>query len=194
MVGAYQGKSVHLSDIASKILGRAKEPSIVRRLSRLRTNPAVRVPEWYEPLARNLPQSMAQTMGEIRLIADGTKVGSNHRSLMIAVAYRRRALPIAWTWIRCAKGCSSAHRQLALLAYVRRLSPKDVPVLLVGDSEFGAVPAIRQLGEWHWDQVLRQKASHQVKLSSSDTWERTGDLIQKPGQSIWLGSALLAAM
>ena len=39
---------------------------------------------------------MAQSVGEIRLIADGTKVGFNHQLLMIAIAYRRRALPIAW--------------------------------------------------------------------------------------------------
>ena len=193
MVGIYQSRSVHLSDIASKIPGRAKELSIARRLSRFLTNPAVRVREWYAPVARNLLQSMAQTVGEIRLIADGTKVGFNHQLLMIAIAYRRRALPIAWTWVRCAKGHSSARKQLALLAYVRRLIPKDVPVFLVGDSEFGAVPVIRQLGKWHWDYVLRQKANHQVKLASSNTWQRLGDLIQNPGQSIWLGPALLTA-
>ena len=193
MVGIYQSKSVHLSDIASKIPGRAKELSIVRRLSRFLANPAVRVREWYAPVARNLLRSMALTVGDIRLIADGTKVGFNHQLLMIAIAYRRRALPIAWTWVRCAKGHSSARKQSALLAYVRRLVPKDVPVSLVGDSEFGTVPVIRQLEKWQWDYVLRQKASHQVKLASSNIWQRLGDLIQNPGQSIWLGPALLTA-
>lgn len=193
MVGIYQSKSVHLSNIASKIPGRAKELSIVRRLSRFLANPAVRVREWYAPVARNLLQSMALTVGEIRLIADGTKVGFNHQLLMIAIAYRRLALPIAWTWVRCARGHSSARKQLALLAYVRGLMPKDVPVSLVGDSEFGTVPVIRQVEKWHWDYVLRQKASHQVKFASSNTWQRLGDLIQAPGQSIWLGPALLTA-
>lgn len=193
MVGIYQSKSVHLSDIASKIPGRAKELSIVRRLSRFLANPTVRVREWYISVARNLLQSMAQTVGEIRLIADGTKVGFNHQLLIIAIAYHRRALPIAWTWIRCAKGHSSAHKQLALLAYVRGLTPEKVPVVLVGDSEFGSVPVIRQLEKWHWDYVLRQKANHQVKLAGSNTWQRLGSLIHKPGQSIWLGPALLSA-
>jgi len=123
MVGIYQSKSIHLSDIASKIPGRAKELSIVRRLSRFLSNPAVRVREWYATIAKNLLQSMAQTVGEIRLIADGTKVGFHHQLLIIALAYRRRALPIAWTWVRCAKGHSSARKQLALLAYVRGLIP-----------------------------------------------------------------------
>ncbi len=193
MVGIYQSKSVHLSDIASKIPGRAKELSIVRRLSRFLTNPAVRVREWYVFVARNLIHSMVQTVGEIRLIADGTKVGFNHQLLIVAIAYRRRALPIAWTWVRCAKGHSSARQQRALLAYVRGLIPENVPVLLVGDSEFGAVPVIRQVEKWHWDYVLRQKANHQVQLAGGNTWQRLGDLIQQPGQSIWLGPALLTS-
>jgi len=193
MVGIYQSKSVHLGDIASKIPGRAKELSIVRRLSRFLANPAVRVREWYAPVASNLLQSMAQTVGEIRLIADGTKVGFDHQLLIVAIAYRRRALPIAWTWIRCAKGHSSSRKQLALLAYVRGLIPEKVPVLLVGDSEFGSVPVIRQLEKWHWDYVLRQKTNHQVKLAGSNVWQSLGSLIHQPGQSIWLGPALLTA-
>ena len=136
---------------------------------------------------------MAQTVGEVRLIADGTKVGFDHQLLMVAIAYRRRALPIAWTWVRCAKGHSSARKQLALLAYVRGLIPEDVPVSLVGDSEFGTVPVICQVEKWHWDYVLRQKGSHQVKLDGSNTWQRLGALIQAPGQDIWLGPALLTA-
>ena len=193
MVGIYQSKSVHLSDVAGKIPGRAKELNIVRRLSRFLTNPAVRVRQWYASVARNLLHSMAQTVGEIRLVADGTKVGFNHQLLVVVIAYRRRALPIAWTWVRCAKGHSSARKQRALLAYVRGLMPDNMPVLLVGDSEFGAVPVIRQLEKWHWDYVLRQKANHQVKLAGSNTWQRLGNLIQQPGQSIWLGPALLTS-
>ena len=48
----------------------ANPPSITRRLSRFLDNPAVRVREWYEPIATGLVQSMANTAGEIRLIAD----------------------------------------------------------------------------------------------------------------------------
>jgi hypothetical protein len=76
---------------------------------------------------------MAQTVGEIRLIADGTKVGFNHQLLIIAIAYRRRALPIAWTWVRSAKGHSSAHKQLALLAYVLGAKLFDRPLAELGD-------------------------------------------------------------
>lgn len=82
-VGIYQGRSVHLSEIASKIPSQGV--SIARRLSRFLTNPAVRACEWYAPVARSLLQSMAQTVGKIRLIADGTRVGFNHQMLMIGI-------------------------------------------------------------------------------------------------------------
>lgn len=191
IVGIHQSKSVHLSKIGMKIPGEANLLSIVRRMSRFLDNPAMRVREWYEPIARDLLQSMASTVGEIRLIADGTKVGFGHQLLVIAVAYRKRALPIAWTWVRTARGHSSAAKQLALLAYVRRLIPINIPVALVGDSEFGAVEVIRQVEAWGWCYALRQRANHQVKLSTERDWQGFGSLIQKPGQSVWLGRGLL---
>jgi len=190
LVGIYKSKSVCLSKVAMKIPGSARLLSITRRMSRLLNNPRIRVRKWYKPIARELVQSMANTSGEIRLIADGTKVGSGHQLLMIAIAFRRRALPIAWTWVRKSRGHSSAAKQLALLAYVRQLIPTNIPVSLVGDSEFGAIAVIRRLEIWNWGYVLRQKASHQVKLAESP-WQPFGDLIQKQGQSIWLGHGLL---
>jgi hypothetical protein len=67
---------------------------------------------------------------------------------------------MAWTWVKARRGHSSAVKQRALLAYVRGLIPPGVPVLLVGDSEFGAVEVIRQVKAWGWNYVLRQKANH----------------------------------
>jgi len=190
LVGIYLSRSVHLSRIALKIPGTAEVVSIVRRLSRFLDNPAIRVREWFEPIARGVLQAAAQTVGEIRLIADGTKVGFGHQLLMVSLAFRRRAIPIAWTWVKTGRGHSSAVKQLALLAYVRRLIPSGIPVLLVGDSEFGAVEVIRQAEAWEWRYVLRQKASHLIQARGGN-WEHFGDMIQKPGQSLWLGEGLL---
>jgi hypothetical protein len=192
MLGIFQSKSVHLSKIASKIPGWATQPSLTRRLSRFLDNAAVRVRKWYEPVARNLLQAMASTVGEVRLIADGSKVGFQHQLLIVAIAYRRRAIPIAWTWVHCVKGHSSARKQLALLAYVHALLPPGVSVLLVGDSEFGAVEVIRRTEAWQWRYVLRQKANNEVKIGDA-AWCHFGDCIARTGQSIWLGRGLLTS-
>lgn len=192
LVGIFKSKSVHLSKIALEIPGAAKSLSLTRRLSRFLDNAAIRVREWYGPIARDLLQVVAGSVGEVRLIADGTKIGFGHQLLMVAVAFRKRAIPIAWTWVSTSRGHSSMTKQLALLAYVRGLIPAQTPVLLVGDSEFGAVEVIRQLEAWDWRYVLRQKPNHQVKVGEND-WQDFGDLVEKPGQSRWLGRGLLTA-
>ena len=99
------------------------------------------------------------------LIVDGTKVGFEHQLLMISLAYRKRAIPIAWTWVDHVRGHSTAETQLALLAYVRSLLPKRIAVLLVGDTEFGSMEVLRCLDEWHSDYVLRQKTSTHLCLA-----------------------------
>jgi hypothetical protein len=180
-----------LSKVAGKLPGLAQLPSKTRRLSRWLENPAVRVREWYAPVARGWLRYVAETVGEIRLVVDGTKVGFGHQLLVIGVAYRRRVIPIVWTWVPFSKGHSSTGTQLALVTYIHQLIPLDTPVVLVGDSEFGIIPVLRQLDTWTWTYVLRQKSNHQIKQHARDPWQDFGDLLQHPGQSRWLGRGWL---
>jgi hypothetical protein len=192
IVGIYQSRSVNLSRVAGKIPGKAKLVSVTRRLSRLLANPAIRVRAWYEPIARQWLESQAQHGQQIRLIVDGSKVGFAHQLLIISLAYRRRAIPIAWTWVEHVRGHSTGTTQLALLTYVRSLLPKGFAVLLVGDSEFGPVEVLHQLDQWGWDYVLRQKTSLHVCLAGETAWRDFGSWVSKPGQSRWLGNGWLA--
>jgi hypothetical protein len=187
MVGIFESKSVHLSKVAMKIPGIANLVSTTRRFSRFLDNPAIHVREWYEPIARNWLTAMANSVGEVRLIFDATHVGFGHQLLMVALAFRRRAIPIAWTWVKGARGHSSASVQLALLAYVRKLIPGGVRVLLVGDCEFesGEVQEQVEIG-WGWQYALRQKPNNLVRLPGQDTWQHLGDLVTTSGQKVWL--------
>ena len=171
IIGIHQSRSVTLSRVAGKIPGSAKLLSYTRRLSRLLNNPAIRVREWYEPIARQWLEAQFRHLGEIRLIVDGTKIGFGHQLLIVCLAYRKRAIPIAWTWVKHVKGHSSASRQLALLAYVRKLIPVGAAVFLVGDCEFGSVAVLRQLDRWRWFYVLRQKADTGVWFDNSSDWK-----------------------
>ena len=193
VLGIYQSRSVSLSRIAGKIPGLAKLVSTTRRLSRLLNNPAIRVREWYEPIARMWLDAQFRNLGEIHLVVDGTKIGFKHQLLIVCLAYRKRAIPIAWTWVKHVKGHSSACKQLALLAYVRKLIPTGAAVFLVGDCEFGSVAALRQLDQWHCFYVLRQKSDTLIWLDEVNDWQPFGDFIQKPGQSLWLGKGYLTA-
>lgn len=188
LYGIYTSKSVTLSKVAGKIPGKAKLLSTFRRLERFLDNPAIRVREWYEPIAKEWLAVQAAAIGEIHLIVDGTKVGFGHQLLMVSLAYRRRAIPITWTWVKHVRGHSTGSTQIALLAYVKTLIPLGTAVFLVGDTEFGPVKVLKQLQTWHWFYVLRQKADTGVWSSTDQQWKSFGSFIQKAGQSLWLGS------
>jgi hypothetical protein len=191
IVGIHQSRSVYLSRIAGKIPGKAKLLSFIQRLSRLLANPAINVRVWYEPIARSWLASQASHLQQVRLIVDGTKVGFAHQLLMVSLAYRKRAIPIAWTWVKHIKGHATPEAGLALLAYVRSLLPKGIAILLVGDCEFGAVEVLQQLEGWHWDYVLRQKGRTHVCLFGQTEWRDFGSWVKKPGRSVWLGKGWL---
>jgi Transposase DDE domain len=192
LAGVFQSKSVHLSKVASKIPGPATLNSTTRRLDRFLENPAFRVRDWYEPIMKQL---LAQRVGrEYRLIVDGSKVGFGHQFLVVTLAYRWRAIPLVWMWVLSSRGHSTSGRQLALLNYVHQFLPADASVLLLGDSEFGAVEVLKQLDQWGWKYVLRQKGSHLVRENEQSPWISLGSLLAKAGQSLWLGRQQLTQL
>jgi hypothetical protein len=191
VVGMFHSRSVQLSRVAGKVLGQAKNLSTVRRLSRFLDNPAIQVRDWYEPIARQWLDAQFAWLGEVRLIVDGTKVGFGHQLLMVSLAYRHRAIPIAWSWVKQVRGHSSGRHQLALLQYVNGLLPKKSAVFLVGDSEFGSILVLRQLEQWRWFYVLRQKARTCIWDEAHINWRKLGSYVQKEGQSVWLPNIYL---
>jgi hypothetical protein len=191
VVGIYHSHSVNLSRIAGKVIGTAKNVSTVRRLSRFLANPAIDVRRGYKPIAQAWLQCQFERVGEIRLIVDGTKVGFAHQLLMVSLAYRRRAVPIAWTWVQYVRGHSSGKQQVSLLMYVRTLLPKKTPVFVVGDSEFGSISVLQQVEQWHWFYVLRQKGNTSLWIDEQTDWQRMEEFVQRTGQSTWCAKAYL---
>ena len=75
ITGIYESQSVHLSKIGNKMRGSAKLPSHIKRLSRFLKNKAIRVREWYHPIAELVIGRIVAAGSEIRLVVDGSKVG-----------------------------------------------------------------------------------------------------------------------
>lgn len=195
MMGIFQSGSVQLNLVARKTPIRAQKLSIVKRLARFLDNGAVRVREWYHPFAELLLMSAANA-GEVHLIIDATKVAFGFRLVMVSLAYRRRSLPIAWTWVMGSRGHSSTATQVKLLAYVQRLLPRGTRVSLVGDCEFGTSLLIEYLTFWRWDYALRQPGDNLVMLHGTGRGQRIDALYPVwftllKGQPIWIGRLLL---
>jgi len=191
VVGIFHSHSVSLSKIAGKVMSTAKNVSTVRRLSRFLASPAVDVRSWYRSIAKAWLLSQFQQVGEIRLIVDGTKIGFGHQLLMVSLAYRRRAVPMAWSWVHHVRGHSSGKQQLNLLKYVESLIPQKAPVFLVGDSEFGSIAVLRQLEQWRWFFVLRQKGNTGLWINEQVGWQRMEWFVQHAGQSTWCPNSYL---
>jgi hypothetical protein len=189
LIGIYLSGKVHLSEIANKLPGKAKLHSTVQRLRRLLLS-RICVRKWYGSIGESLLESQGQH-GRIRLIVDGTKVSFHHQLLMVSIAFRRRAIPIVWTWVKGKRGHSSAHKQLALLGYVYKLLPNNVSVSVVGDCEFGSVPVMRQLDRWQWKYALRQKSDTLVDRTLHNKWSRFDTLIKRSQRRVWIGWAYL---
>ena len=188
LTGLYMSSSVHLSKIARELPGKATNNSKTRRLMRVLDNQHIQVRAWYKPNAQDILQEIGSRNLEIRLLVDGSKIGFGHQLLMVAVAYRRRSIPIAWTWVNQKRGHSSARKQMALLAYARTLMPNGVTISIAGDSEFGAIPVLKLLDEWGWKYALRQKGNHLVLIEGQ--WRRLDTRIKR-GESKYLSMVLL---
>lgn len=192
LMGIWEGRSVQTGRIAAHVPVRAKKMSVVRRLERFLSNGGVRVREWYEPIAREIIAA-ASVAGEIHLVLDTTKVSTYFRLLMVGVAYRRRVLPLAWTWVLTPRGHSSAAKQVAVLSYVRSLIPAGIQVSLVGDCEFGHTAVLEAMHDWHWDYALRQSGHLLVQLPGSNDWERLDSLITQRGDWRFIPGVKLTA-
>ena len=184
IVGLYLGGRVQASAIVNRWPSNAKTTSLTRRLSRFLDNKAVRPAVWYRPVARHL---LAKWRGQtVTLIVDATKVGARHQLVMVAIAYRKRALPLAWTWVPYVKGHSPAEVQLAVLKRVRGLVPDDVKVILTGDSGFGSVALLRGVQAWGWYYVVRQSGKLLLQPAGQTDWQRLDSLVKGPGQQVWV--------
>jgi hypothetical protein len=187
--GILHSRSVNLTRMASKIPGPSKKLSVADRFRSFLNNPHVHVRKWYRPIAEALIQEAAKAGKPLRFFIDGSKIGNHHQLLMVTLGYRRRALPIAWTWIRAKRGHSSGRVQCALLAYVHQLVPPEAEVIVCGDSEFTPLQSL--LESWHWFYALRQKGSHLLCQADSAVWQRCDSLVTKPGERRWLADSQL---
>jgi hypothetical protein len=182
---------VQTSAIVQKWPIAVKVTSLTRRLSRFLDNGAVRPAIIMRPVARRLLARAAQH--PLTIIVDASKIGAGHQLVIVSLAYKKRALPLAWTWVGYAKGAIATATQLALFKRVHGLLPDGAQVILVGDAGFSSVSVLRQLEKWGWYYVLRQKGSCRVQRADQTDWARLDSLVTAAGQSVWLAAVRFTA-
>lgn len=190
LIGIFESKSVYLSVIARKLPIHAKKLSIAKRLERFLSNQAVDVEKWYHAWAVWLIQS-ASSAGHLHLVIDSTKVSARHRLVMIAVAYRRRTLPLMWSWVDYSRGHCTTQFQIDLFRRLHPLIPPGVCVSVVGDGEFNHPLLIEEFCRWGWEYALRVRKDTLILPKGSGKWINVCDRVVPIAQHQHLETVLL---
>jgi hypothetical protein len=166
---------------------------LTQRLRRFLKNSHVQSNRLYRPLARTLLSAFEEPWQEVRLTAEGflgldtTKVGFGHRIMTVSLAYRKRALPLAWSVHTGRKGHTKAAAQIALLRRLKPLLPSESPVWVMGDSEFGHVELLRWLSDREWHYVLRTTGQSKIRKVGKSQWTKLSEAGLEEGQTRLVG-------
>jgi hypothetical protein len=191
IVGLYLSQRIQTTAIVKRWPMAVKVTSLTRRLSRFLDNGAIRPAVWFRPVARRLLARAAQQ--PLTLIVDASKIGAGHQLVIVALAYKKRALPLAWTWVAYAKGAVATDTQLLLFKRVHGLLPKGAQIILVGDAGFSSVLVLRELEGWGWQYALRQKGKFLIQRAGQTHWERLDSLVTATNQQVWLAQVSFTA-
>lgn len=184
VTGLCEEQGIHMSEIVGEWPMPGRVVSLVNRLRRFLSNEAVDVDAWYRPLAR---QILAVFEGQqVRLVIDTTKVGFDHRLLVIGLVYRQRTLPLAWSVHPGARGHTTAAEQKALFQRVAALLPPGADVVVLGDSEFQHVPLLRWFCRRNWHFIVRQQGRIKVYVAGQG-WQKLNSFDLKPGETRTIG-------
>jgi len=153
---------VHLPKIALLLPVAGKTGNALQRLERFLKNKAVLPTGWYTGVARGVLATWKGT--EIELIMDQTDINDRFHLLFVAVAFRKRAVPILWCLLP-GKGCSGAAAQKKLLAKVAKLLPPNTKIVLYADREYGSVELFGFLQKQGWFFVIRMKKDIWLKMA-----------------------------
>lgn len=188
--GLFAAGNCQLPRIATKLPLREGSASLTQRLRRLLMNPALEPTTLFKPVARFLLNCFAGS--NIRLILDATDLGGRLPILFVAVAYRGRALPLAWRMLP-AMGCSKFREQKALLSQVVALVPPFVEVTLLADREYGSVDMTRWCLAHGWHFCLRLKKNRWF-VQADGQRKQIGSLPLTPGGRLFVADVRLPAL
>jgi hypothetical protein len=193
IVGIHQAQHVHLSKIADYRPGEAMLTSKTMQLRRFLANEAVDPGRYYHPVARHLLAQAAGHHKHLRLLLDVVELSGERKILMLALAYRRRALPLLWHVWR-GTGTTSAAKQIAFLtdfeALLVGLFPDRTRPIVVADGEFHAVALMRYLDGMDWGFRLRLPCDTLVHLNDGRIYALS-ELAPAPGQRRYLQGVYL---
>ena len=172
-LGVAQARSCTLSRVAQKLFRLGSLPAVERRLQRFLSNDKV---DWQEGslcLARWLLPAVLRGRGRrstkpVVLLVDETALQDHLKIMVVALAWRGRALPLAW-WCYPQDQYPLPQVELidTLLGQVAAALPPDLPVLVEADRGIGCSPDLMAAVEQrHWYFLFRVQGSVRLDLGA----------------------------
>lgn len=166
--------------------GMQQDTSKFRRAQRLLTNQHLDVGRVQRRLVARM---LAHGPRDLPLLLDATTTGATRRqggtvSLVLAVAWHHRAIPVLWTtWATYTPGQEWTAALDRMLATIEALVPPTVPVTVLADRGLTGRPIVACIAAHACHYVLRIKTNAHCRLA--DGTERVaGALVPAPGTRI----------
>ena len=189
--GIVGSQSTQFPKIAAYVSDGAKPESRVKRFARWVDNPTITAAAYFVPYAQVLLGHLA--LQTLVLIIDGSVVGRGCVALMIHVAYKGRALPLAWLVRPGKKGHCPEDLHIALVQQVHPLIPPGAQVVVLGDGEFDGTTLQHTMDDYGWSYVVRT-GSHITVLWDGDRFRcETVASCLKPGTLVAFRDACVTA-
>ena len=177
------GKKAQLSEMSLHIPHPAQPASLAKRLQRFVKNDKVDVETLYLPFAAEILAHLADK--PLFLALDGSQVGRGCMTLMVAVIYKKRAIPLVWLVYKGKKGHTTGERHIEALELVRPLLPETAQVTLLGDAEYDTVEMLSWLQEeTTWDFVVRTEP--RILLTKGETQFSIRQLLTGRNSRTWV--------
>jgi hypothetical protein len=179
--GVMRSQSCHLNRIAVALAPLGPVRTVLQRLSRWLSRPSFWGPELLPQVAS--AALALQAPGPLVLLLDRTE-WKHANYLCLAVPFRGRALPVAYLLLSGPKA-THANELRQLLAPVAKLLPPGRSVVIVGDREFGNIPAIKVFRSLGWHFCLRFKQDTWLFDPEGHSWQARRAFSAAGGRRRW---------
>jgi hypothetical protein len=176
----------HLPNLALQLPVAGQRDHLIRRLMRFLSNCHLHRRTHYLPLVHNLFSYWPDR--EVNLVMDRTDIRQEKSILLLAAAFKHRAIPLTWRVLPF--GGTGADLQVRLLREVKPYLPKDKRVMFYGDTEFRAVDVQRYCRQQQWGWQLGVK-SDTLFHQGDGNWQPLRDFTVNRGQRRYLAHITL---
>lgn len=178
VTGMIRRKSSHLPDIGSGLPQDINAASRVIHAKRFLSNKWIDYETYYFPFLSAFLENLlgkAPISKGVRLVIDGSQMGSKHVALVVSLVWKKRSIPICWFIRKGKKGHFPEQMHIDIIKEAANilhsiLSPKT-KITLLGDGEFdgtGLQKLCRQILGWNY---ISRTASNRILYENEDLFK-----------------------